>query len=118
MERSEVPVLVVGAGPVGLMASLLLAQQGIACRLVDRRDGPHRAPQAHVVNPRTLEICRALGVDMARLRASATRREDGAQVVWMTTLAGEELGRLPYERQGDENLLYTPTPLLNLSQHL
>src|SRR4029077_7140446 len=29
-----------------------------------------------------------------------------------------ELGRLPYERQGDENLHFTPTPLLNLSQHL
>ena len=86
--------------------------------VVDRRDGPHRAPQAHVVNPRTLEICRAAGIDMARLRASATRREDGSQVVWMTTLAGEELGRLPYERQGDENLRDTPTPLLNLSQHL
>ena len=118
MQRLEVPVLVVGAGPVGLTASLLLARQGVRTRVVDRRDGPHRAPQAHVVNPRTLEICRAAGVDMAQLRARATRREDGSHVVWMTKLAGEELGRLPYERQGDENLQYTPTPLLNLSQHL
>jgi 2,4-dichlorophenol 6-monooxygenase len=118
MAPTDAPVLVVGAGPVGLMASLLLAQQGIRTVLVDRRDGPHRAPQAHVVNPRTLEICRAAGLDMARLRALATRREDGSQVVFMTTLAGDELGRLPYERQGDEHLVYTPTPLLNLSQHL
>ena len=118
MQRIDIPVLVVGAGPVGLTAALLLASQGVRTLVVDRRDGPHRAPQAHVVNPRTLEICRAAGIDMARLRASATRREDGSQVVWMTTLAGEELGRLPYERQGDENLRYTPTPLLNLSQHL
>jgi 2,4-dichlorophenol 6-monooxygenase len=118
MSRADVPVLVVGGGPTGLTASLLLARQGIRSLVVDRRDGPHRAPQAHVVNPRTLEICRAAGVDMERLRASATRREDGAHVVWMTTLAGEELGRLPYERQGDENLRVTPTPLLNLSQHL
>ena len=118
MQRLEVPVLVVGAGPVGLTASLLLARQGVSTLVVDRRDGPHRAPQAHVVNPRTLEICRAAGVDMAQLRARATRREDGSHVVWMTKLAGEELGRLPYERQGDENLRCTPTPLLNLSQHL
>src|SRR2546426_12165596 len=118
MQPIEVPVLVVGAGPVGLMASLLLARRGVRSLVVDRRDGPHRAPQAHVVNPRTLEICRAAGVDMARLRARATRREDGSHVAWMTKLAGEELGRLPYERQGDENLQYTPTPLLNLSQHL
>jgi 2-polyprenyl-6-methoxyphenol hydroxylase-like FAD-dependent oxidoreductase len=118
MSRVDVPVLVVGAGPVGLSAALLLATQGIRTLVVDRRDGPHRAPQAHVVNPRTLEICRALGLDMARLRAAATPREDGSHVAWMTTLAGQELGRLPYERQGDENLRYTPHPLLNLSQHL
>ncbi len=118
MQSAEVPVLVVGAGPAGLSASLLLASRGVRNLVVDRRDGPHRAPQAHVVNPRTLEICRAAGVDIARLRARATAREDGSQVVWMTRLAREELGRLPYERQGDENLRYTPTPLLNLSQHL
>jgi 2,4-dichlorophenol 6-monooxygenase len=118
MERREVPVLVVGAGPVGLMAAILLGRRGVDTLVVDRRDGPHRAPQAHVVNPRTLEICRAAGLDMARLRERATRREDGGHVVWLTTLAGDELGRLPYERQGDDALAYTPTPLLNLSQHL
>ena len=118
MKRVEVPVLVVGGGPVGMMASILLARQGVASRVVERRPGPHRAPQAHVVNPRTLEICRAAGIDVARLQAQATPRADGSQVVWMTTLAGDELGRLPYERQGDECLGDTPTPLLNLSQHL
>src|SRR5439155_460200 len=41
----------------------------------------------------------------------------GLNVSWVTTLAGPELGRLPYERQGDDALEYTPTPLLNLSQH-
>ena len=58
MRRIEVPVLIVGAGPVGATAALLLAQRGMRCHLVDRRDGPHRAPQAHVLNPRTLEIYR------------------------------------------------------------
>src|SRR2546425_7567776 len=118
MQPIEVPVLVVGAGPVGLMASLLLARRGVRNLVVDRREGPHRAPQAHVVNPRTLEICRAAGVDMARVCARATRREDASHVVWMTKLAGNEVGRLSYERQGDAHLRYTPTPLLSLSQHL
>jgi 2,4-dichlorophenol 6-monooxygenase len=118
LEIVEVPVLVVGAGPVGLTASLLLAQQGLENLVVDRREGPHRAPQAHVVNPRTLEICRAAGIDTDALRKHATPRADGSHVRWMTTLAGKELGCLPYERQGDEVLAYTPTPLLNLSQHL
>ncbi len=118
MKTIDVPVLVVGAGPVGLTASILLSRSGVGNLVVDRRDGPHRAPQAHVVNPRSLEIFRSMGVDMNALRARATRREDGALVRWMTRLDGKELGCLPYERQGDENLVYTPTPLLNLSQHL
>ena len=118
MTRVEVPVLVVGGGPVGMMAAILLARQGIASRVVERRSGPHRAPQAHVVNPRTLEICRAAGIGVDRLQSLATPRADGSQVAWMTHLAGEELGRLPYERQGDDCLADTPTPLLNLSQHL
>jgi 2-polyprenyl-6-methoxyphenol hydroxylase-like FAD-dependent oxidoreductase len=117
MRRIEVPVLVVGAGPVGMTASILLARQGIGNLVVDRRSGPHRAPQAHVVNPRSLEIFRGAGLDVAVLRTHATPREDGSHVAWMTTLAGTELGRLPYERQGDDALAYSPTPLLNLSQH-
>jgi 2-polyprenyl-6-methoxyphenol hydroxylase-like FAD-dependent oxidoreductase len=117
MRRVDVPVLIVGAGPVGMTASILLAQQGIANLVVDRRPGPHRAPQAHVVNPRTLEILRGAGVDATALRAQATPREDGSHVAWVTTLSGEELGRLPYERQGDDALAWTPTPLLNLPQH-
>jgi 2,4-dichlorophenol 6-monooxygenase len=117
-ERLDVPVLVVGAGPVGLTASILLSRLGVAHLVVDRRTGPHRAPQAHAVNPRTLEICRAMGLDMARLRTLATRTEDAFWVRFMTRLAGEELGRCPYERQGDDALVYTPTPLLNLPQHL
>src|SRR5215470_12988101 len=113
--RVDVPVLVVGAGPVGLMSAILLARQGIACRVVDRRAGPQRAPAAHVVNARTFEICRAAGVDMAALERAGKPARDAGQVFWMTTLAGQELGRLPFERQGDEVLAVTPTPLRNLS---
>lgn len=118
MRCVDVPVLVVGAGPVGLTASLLLSRHGIRHLIVDRRDGPHRAPQAHVVNPRTLEVFRQLGLDVARLRRLATPREDGGHVSWSTTLAGEELGRMPYERQDDGALAFTPEPIVNLSQHV
>ena len=36
---------------------------------------------------------------------------------WVTNLAGEEIGRLPFERQTDEVLRLTPTPLRNVAQH-
>ncbi len=113
----KVPVLIVGAGPSGAMASLLLEQQGIETRIVERRAGPQRAPAAHAINARTLEICRAAGVDMQAVAAAAADPAEAGQVYWVTRLGGRVLGRLPYERQGDDQLGLTPTPLRNLSQH-
>jgi len=113
----EVPVLVVGAGPSGTMAALLLEQQGIATRIVERRAGPKPAPAAHAVNARTLEICRAAGVDMQAVDAAAMDPAEAGWVYWVTQLGGRIVGRLPYERQGDDQLPLTPTPLRNLSQN-
>jgi len=38
-------------------------------------------------------------------------------VRWVSKLGGELIGSLPFERQGDDTLAVTPTPLRNLSQH-
>ena len=43
--------------------------------------------------------------------------EDAGHVRFVTRLSGEEIGHLPFERQGQECLRFTPTPLRNLSQH-
>jgi 2-polyprenyl-6-methoxyphenol hydroxylase-like FAD-dependent oxidoreductase len=51
--KIDVPVLIIGAGPVGLSAGLFLNRLGIAHRIIERREGPQRAPAAHVVNART-----------------------------------------------------------------
>jgi 2,4-dichlorophenol 6-monooxygenase len=113
----DVPVLIVGAGPVGMMAALLLHQLGIEAQLIDRRGQAKRAPAAHVVNARTFEICRGAGVDMEALMALTGDPVDAGQAIWVTRLAGEEIGRLPFERQDDAVLELTPTPLRNLGQH-
>ena len=113
---SRHPVLVAGAGPVGCLAALLLARQGVASRLVDRRPSPGTAPRAHAVNPRTLEICDSIGVSAAALRRAGASANDAGFVRFMGTLAGPEFGALPYERQDDAALAFTPFPLTNIPQ--
>jgi 2-polyprenyl-6-methoxyphenol hydroxylase-like FAD-dependent oxidoreductase len=117
MSRIEVPFLVVGAGPVGMIEAILLAKQGRECLVIERRGGPQTAPAAHVVNARTFEICRQAGLDMEAIDAICKNPADAGHVRFVTRLAGEQIGQLPFERQGEECLRYTPTPLRNLSQH-
>ncbi len=117
MSRIDAPFLIVGAGPVGMIEALLLAKRGRPCLVVERRAGPQTAPAAHVVNARTFEICRQAGLDMQAILALCKAPEDAGHVRFVTRLAGEEIGHLPFERQGEECLRYTPTPLRNLSQH-
>jgi 2,4-dichlorophenol 6-monooxygenase len=117
MKRIEIPHLVVGAGPVGMMAGLLLARSGRRALVLERRPGPQPAPAAHVVNARTLEICRQAGVDMDAIARAAKDPADAGSAIFVTRLDGEEVGRLPFEQQGEDCLRHTPTPLRNLSQH-
>lgn len=107
----------VGAGPVGLTAARLVANAGRRCVVVERRDGPQRNPAAHVVNARTLEIFRQAGFDMERIRAIAQNPDDAGHVNFVSRLNGTLIGRLPFERQGDEYCAITPHPLRNISQH-
>ena len=59
---TEFPVLVVGAGPTGLMLAGELARYGVACRLIDKRPHAGDKSRALVVQPRTTEIFAHLGM--------------------------------------------------------
>lgn len=113
----DVDVLIVGGGPVGMLGGILASRHGLSSLVVERRSGPQRAPAAHVVNARTYEICRQAGLDMQRISSAGMDPTDAGYVNFVTRLAGELIGRLPFERQGDGCLEFTPTPLRNLSQH-
>jgi 2-polyprenyl-6-methoxyphenol hydroxylase-like FAD-dependent oxidoreductase len=87
-------VLVVGAGPVGATAALLLASHGIECIVVEARVEPQRHPAAHVLSTRSMEIWREIGVERDIRGLSAPMRELRC-IAYCTTLAGPELGRVP-----------------------
>ncbi|WP_328943737.1 FAD-dependent monooxygenase [Streptomyces sp. NBC_00250] len=56
------PVLVVGAGPVGLVVACELLQQGIPVRVVDAGRGHTAHSRANVIWPRNLELLDRIGV--------------------------------------------------------
>jgi 2-polyprenyl-6-methoxyphenol hydroxylase-like FAD-dependent oxidoreductase len=112
----DAQVLVIGAGPVGLLGARLLGNQGIRTIIAEKYPSRLEAPKAHALNPRSLEICAAAGLPMDRIHAAATPRAEGAMVRMVATLATDEIGALPYERQDDAVRDLTPFPLINIEQ--
>jgi putative polyketide hydroxylase len=57
------PVLIVGAGPAGLVTAITLARQGIATLLVERRATTSPFPRATGISTRTMELIRSWGLE-------------------------------------------------------
>jgi 2-polyprenyl-6-methoxyphenol hydroxylase-like FAD-dependent oxidoreductase len=114
----DIPVLVVGGGPVGLAAAHMFEQHGVEALVAEQFPGRLGAPKAHALNARSLEICDALGLPMDKIHEAATPSHEGACVRFVTNLTGREIGCLPYERQDDEVRAFTPWPLINIQQPL
>jgi 2-polyprenyl-6-methoxyphenol hydroxylase-like FAD-dependent oxidoreductase len=88
----EVPVVIVGGGPVGLTASILLSRLGVRSLLVERHPGTAVHPKARGINARTMEVFRQCGVETAVRKAGLSPERTGL-IVWVQTLAGEEIER-------------------------
>ena len=99
----EVPVLIVGGGPVGLTASIWLSQHGIRSLLVERHPGTAIMPKARGINARTMEMYRQCGVEAA-IREAGLPTERTGLIVWTKTLAGEEIERRVPGRATPKNL--------------
>lgn len=59
---TDCEVLVVGAGPTGLMAANLLARSGVRVRIVERRGEATRESRAFAVQARSLELMQSMGL--------------------------------------------------------
>lgn len=115
MREFEVPVLVVGGGPVGLSASLLLSRHGVPSLLVERHAGTSIHPKARGLNVRTLELFRVWGIEAA-VRAASGELERARDVVWARTLVHPETKRLPYGGAGEQLQDDSPTTSVGCAQ--
>ena len=99
MERTapmsrDTPVLIAGAGPVGLALAVELSLRGVECLVVEPRPQPTRLrPRAKTLNARTMEHARRWGL-AGRLRAAAPLPVSWSQdVSFCTTFLGREIAR-------------------------
>jgi 2-polyprenyl-6-methoxyphenol hydroxylase-like FAD-dependent oxidoreductase len=96
MTRSlETPVLIVGAGPVGLTLAIDLASRGVDVVVAEMR--PRREPpsvKCNHVSARSMEIFRRLGVADA-LRNAGLPADYPNDCSFRTTFTGPELARIP-----------------------
>src|ERR1700759_783912 len=103
----DIPVLISGGGPVGLMASLLLSQHGVRSLMVERHPSTARTPKARGINARTMEVFRQCGIDQAVRDAGLAEGGTGL-IVWTETLAGREIERRVPGRAVAKNMAVTP----------
>jgi 2-polyprenyl-6-methoxyphenol hydroxylase-like FAD-dependent oxidoreductase len=96
-------VLIVGAGPTGLMLANQLARRGIDALIIDRHAGPARETRALGVQARTMEIYAQLGLDEPALELG--KRATGANL-WAR---GRRTARIPL---GDIGQGLSPFPFL------
>jgi 2-polyprenyl-6-methoxyphenol hydroxylase-like FAD-dependent oxidoreductase len=99
----DTDVLIVGAGPTGLMLANQLARRGISVEIIDRHAGPAMQSRALGVQARTLEIYAQLGIVERALELG--KRGNGA-TLWAQ---GRRTARVPI---GDAGLEITPYPFI------
>ena len=96
-------VLIVGAGPTGLVLALWLVKQGIRPRIIDQNTGPATTSYSLSVQARTLELYRQLNLADT---AVARGHKVPAINLWVK---GAPEARLPFEKIGGGQ---TPYPFL------
>ncbi|MEM6534235.1 MAG: FAD-dependent monooxygenase [Pseudomonadota bacterium] len=121
MTSQQTDVLIVGAGPVGIITAIMFEKLGVKCTLIERRATLHLAPQAHIISARSMEICRMLGIEDGPIRVQGPEPLDTVSVRWVDQLAGRDLGVYSFIRDPDaveKMFASTPTPVGQLSQDL
>ena len=96
-------VLIVGAGPTGLMMAIQLVRRGIRPLIIDKRSGPSVETKALGVQARTMEIYSHLGIADRALELG--KRGTGGNI-WAR---GKRMARFPLSDAGDS---VTPYPFV------
>src|SRR5262245_639111 len=109
----DVPVLIVGGGPVGLCAAIALRRFGIDCLVVEWHDSTSLFPKGRGLTVRTLQIFRQWGIE-EQVAAAGLPREDSLYTYIGDTLLAHDFQRVA--RPDRVRSVYSPTNRLVCSQ--
>ena len=104
-DGKEVPVLIVGGGPVGLALALDLGRRGVCSVLVERDPGTgtEMLAKADLLNERSMEFCRLLGIS-EEVKNAGFPDDVSRDTVYCTSLNGYFVGRDPMPSTRDRKL--------------
>ncbi len=103
MTRYEAQVLIVGAGPVGLVLAIDLAQRGVDVLVVEtRRRGQAPSVKCNHVAARSMEVLRQLGF-VQQMRDASLPADYPNDVAYRTTTTVAELSRIPIPCRRDRS---------------
>ncbi|QHC96689.1 MULTISPECIES: FAD-dependent oxidoreductase [unclassified Pseudomonas] len=109
MNRSD--VLIIGAGPTGLVLALWLSKLGVRVRIIDKTSAPGTTSRALAVQARTLELYRQL--DLADTVVRNGHRV-AAATFWVN---GKPVAQLPLNRIGAGLTPYAFVEIFPQDQH-
>lgn len=111
-------MVIVGAGPTGCTLALLLARAGVRTTLIEQNDKPQQHPAACILNTRTMEVFREIGID-EQIRGACQNIFERGLITWVVSLAGRELGRCSAVPENlDHILTLSPTHTVQFPQHM
>src|SRR5688500_19049476 len=115
---TRTPVLIAGAGPVGLTLALELGWRGVPCTLIAPNAEVSGKPKAKTVHHRTLELFRRWGRGVPeKLRAAAPLGADfPSTILYVTRLTGELITALHNATPADSGNRLSPERTLRIPQ--
>ena len=97
----RIPVLIAGAGPVGLALAIELAWRGIRCLVVEQSDGSVEFPTTNLANTRTCEHLRRWGIADRMRFESGYPTDYPRNYLFVTRMDGYEIARFDHPANGD-----------------
>ncbi|CAM8880765.1 unnamed protein product [Rhodiola kirilowii] len=114
---NAIPVLIVGAGPVGLLLSVLLTKLGVKCAILEKSIAFSKHPQAHFINNRSMEVFHRLNGLGKEIQRKQPPVDQWRKFIYCTSLTGPIFGEVDHMQPQDFEKVVSPASVAHFSQY-